>query len=824
MKKALRYASALLIALIITLSCKVTAAVPPRICIDSPANGSYITNSVTIKGWSINKSGVKSVTVYINGSKAGDAAVGLARDDVNKAYNSSGSYLNAKYSGFSFTLDTSSYKDGTYTLKVISTGNDGTTVSASSKFNRVSSKIHIDCPDKSGLSISSDLKITGWSLSVSGVKTVAVAIDGTTVGSAQTGISRADVNSAYNSSGCYKGAAQSGFSYQVKYSSLSIGAHTVAVTSYGNDGGSVSSTFTVNVTEPAPIARIETPKLNNAYLKDTLTVKGWSVSAGGVKSVEVYIDGKDVGSAAVGISRSDVNKAINSENKYKDAENSGYSLTLSNLTSYAVGEHTVKIVSTGNNGDTASYETKVNKETQIMGLDSTEIKASGDFTISGWALNATGISKVELYYGTSLLCTATLGFDSSEIMTTYDEDGKKYKDPSKSGFELNVDISKLTSSTNEVVVKATGSDGETTAVSATVNVVSASSLGCIDTPASGENYTYNDASIVVSGWTLNVSGVKSISVYLDDSQITDVTTGLASGSGVLNVSGGKYEGDENARFKTGSIDISGLSYDEHTVKVVAVGNNGGSYEFSTTFNKSSTSFTKYDITVAEMATDNSASESIIDPDVIQSTDAAGIYEFMTLNYVDGVTADELNKMLDGCGVLEGKGQVFLDAAKANDINPVYLVAHARVESGSGTSKLSAGVEVSAGTYTYSGESKTVAAGTYYNQFGIKAVDSDPIAEGSKFAAYSGWNSVDASIKGGAEWIAEIYIWGGSPNQDTIYKMRFDPGYWDGTYKRRYQYATSKTWAHSIASIIEKYNDVFNGTQLTFDIPKYNSAS
>ena len=53
MKKLLRYMSIFLIALITSFTGYTAASAPPRACIDTPVNASYITDSVTIKGWSI---------------------------------------------------------------------------------------------------------------------------------------------------------------------------------------------------------------------------------------------------------------------------------------------------------------------------------------------------------------------------------------------------------------------------------------------------------------------------------------------------------------------------------------------------------------------------------------------------------------------------------------------------------------------------------------------------------------------------------------------------------------------------------------------------
>ena len=326
----------------------------------------------------------------------------------------------------------------------------------------------------------------------------------------------------------------------MKYSLLTVGTHTITVTSYGSDGSTASAVFTVRITAPKPRACIDAPQNNNEYIKDTLTVKGWSVSADGVKSVEVYIDGSPVGKAQTGLVRTDVNAKINANNAYKDAVNSGYLLTLSGLSSCKSGEHTVKIVSTGNNGDIASCESKVSKAAPLIGFDTNGVTVNNsDFTISGYALNAAGVAKVELYYGDIFIGTAATGIASTDIQTKYDKNGLKYKDASKSRFSLNVSINSVPYGTGKITAKATGNDGEVIAVSTDVNVVKPVPLGCIDTPASGQNYTYNDTSMTVSGWTLNASGVKSVGIYLDDQQISDVTTGIASGDASYRQSGRK---------------------------------------------------------------------------------------------------------------------------------------------------------------------------------------------------------------------------------------------------------------------------------------------
>ena len=74
---------------------------------------------------------------------------------------------------------------------------------------------------------------------------------------------------------------------------------------------------------------------------------------------------------------------------------------------------------------------------------------------------------------------------------------------------------------------------------------------------------------------------------------------------------------------------------------------------------------------------------------------------------------------------------------------MYLVSHALLETGNGTSDLATGISVNG---------KTV-----YNMFGIHAYDSDANYYGSQYAYNQGWFSVDEAIKGGAEFISGLYI-------------------------------------------------------------------
>jgi beta-N-acetylglucosaminidase len=237
--------------------------------------------------------------------------------------------------------------------------------------------------------------------------------------------------------------------------------------------------------------------------------------------------------------------------------------------------------------------------------------------------------------------------------------------------------------------------------------------------------------------------------------------------------------------------------------------------------------TLYQITLPEMANANNLSADLLDPGVLRGT-SAGSYEFLDLRWVDGITASDLTGMLKGKGVLQGHEQDFWDAGRQYDINPVYLAAHARVESGNGTSNLAKGIYVQAGGYTdiYNHSYTVAASGTYYNLFGIHAFDRYADEDGSMYAASQNWNSVSAAIFGGAEWLSGNYI---HPSKDadkathdqyTLYQMRYDPYGWSVKGQGK-EYATDQDWAQSIAAIIRQYANIFKNAQLQYDIPQYS---
>ncbi|HDA3008103.1 TPA: glucosaminidase domain-containing protein, partial [Staphylococcus aureus] len=83
------------------------------------------------------------------------------------------------------------------------------------------------------------------------------------------------------------------------------------------------------------------------------------------------------------------------------------------------------------------------------------------------------------------------------------------------------------------------------------------------------------------------------------------------------------------------------------------------------------------------------------------------YQMLNLGKYQGVSVSALNKILKGKGTLNNQGKAFAEACKKHNINEIYLIAHAFLESGYGTSNFANGKD------------------GVYNYFGIGAYDNNP---------------------------------------------------------------------------------------------------
>lgn len=223
--------------------------------------------------------------------------------------------------------------------------------------------------------------------------------------------------------------------------------------------------------------------------------------------------------------------------------------------------------------------------------------------------------------------------------------------------------------------------------------------------------------------------------------------------------------------------------------------------------------------------------AVLDPSISSGAD---YLQFADLRYNSGLTGAQLDRYIGtngSDGVLSGKGASFVAASQRYGLNEAYLVAHTCLESGWGKSLLAKGTAYNGQGYWYRGtDGKQYWAslpgyepGTYYNLFGIGAVDSDPNKFGIETAIKNKWNSVEAAIDGSAAWIASGYTYRSSYPQFTLYDMKWDTAE-SAAIKDRgwHQYATDIQWAKKIARLMNSCY-VWSGSvspTLVYVVPRY----
>lgn len=212
----------------------------------------------------------------------------------------------------------------------------------------------------------------------------------------------------------------------------------------------------------------------------------------------------------------------------------------------------------------------------------------------------------------------------------------------------------------------------------------------------------------------------------------------------------------------------------------------------------------------------------LDPSNVKAGDAA-YYQYADIGqgYTGLFTAEQLDayiaKMASAywegqtgyTSKLRGMGQAVIDAAKAYNINEVYLLSHAGIESAWGCSNLAQG-KISG----YSG---------YYNFFGIAAYDSNP-GNGAAYAKDHGWDTPEKALMGAAQFLSKGYIHDTSFAQNTLYNMKWDLFNAINYPNSHYEYATDVQWAQNIAitmnALYKAHGISQSNSGLSFLVPQY----
>ncbi len=517
---------------------------PPSVGIESPTAGTIASGTMMVTGWAVdNTSGVGSaistIQVLVDGVKVGNATYGGRRPDICSVFPGRPGCPNV---GFTYALNTSNLSSGMHLITVSATDTDATPDSGSASVSIsvpvAPPSVYIDSPT-TGATVSDVITVRGWAIdntssAGTAINSVQVLVDGTKVGNATYGGSRPDVCGVYpGRSGC----PNVGFMYLLDTKQLAPGTHTLTAMATDTDGTPDSGSWTVNIAVVVPPSVwIEGPT-NGSTASGTITVSGWAIDntstiGSAIGSVQIQVDGSNVGTATYGISRPDVCSAFPGR---PGCPNVGFSYLL-NTAMLTPGSHTITVSATDTDGipDTGSTSVTVTvgavPPSVLIDSPLTGTVASGAIAMSGWAIDntvaaGTSIGSVQVLADGVKVGNATYGLSRPDVCTVY---------PGRPGcpnvgFYYVLNTATLSAGPHAIMVSASDSDSapDSGSASITITVAATPPSVYIDLPAAGASVT---GIVLVSGWAIDNAAaagtaIASVQVLVDGTKVGTATYG-----------------------------------------------------------------------------------------------------------------------------------------------------------------------------------------------------------------------------------------------------------------------------------------------------------
>jgi len=535
---------------------QINAILPMRMYVDTPYYGSTIRGVHKISGWAINVSGISKAQIFEGSSLIGSADVQLSYPSVNAVYPG---YSSGNNSGYSYELDTAKLPNGVHTLKVQATGINSEEVFWNIQVTVDNApKMYVDTPT-SGSQIKGSTQISGWALNMTGISKVELFKGKTLLQTTSSNNYYPSVKVEFPS---YPSGNNCGFSMSYDTTKLPNGTQTFAVVATGIDGITTTWPMTLTINNPQMRMYVDTPNYGST-IRGVAKISGWALNVSGISKVQIFEGSNLLGTSDLNLSYPSVNAEFPG---YLNGNNSGFSYGL-NTAKLPNGVHTLKVQATGKNGEAMFWNIQVRVDNAPKMYVDTPISGSeikGLTQISGWALNMSRISKVELYKGTTLIQTTS----SKNYYSSVNVEFPGYPSGNNSGFSMTYDTTNLPNGTQTFAVVATGIDGITTTWPMTLTINNPPMRMYVDTPTSGSAIRGKTA---ISGWALNMSGISKVQVFEGSSLLGTADMNLSYPS--VNAEFPGYLNGKNSGF-TYALDTAQLADGIHTLKVQATGVKG----------------------------------------------------------------------------------------------------------------------------------------------------------------------------------------------------------------------------------------------------------
>ena len=549
--------------------------------LDTPAT--TYTGTIPVYGWVLNASGINRVDLYAldssghyHGLGSVDGSKLTARQDVQNVFPAYGT-LN---SGYSLTANVSTLAPGSYTLCVAGIGKDGSVNWASTPINIGPGPLtDIDAP-AGGSEQDGSITISGWALNHGGINRVDVyALDsagtyhglGSVDGSKLT--ARPDVENAFHAFN----TLDSGYSLSVPSTALPAGSYTLAVAGIGNDGDVQWAARSIRV-GPASITHIDAPAAGARVTNGKLGIAGWVLNKSGINRVDLYAldsSGHYHGLGSVDGSKLTARQDVENAFSAYGILNSGYNLT-SDVSALAPGSYTLCVAGIGNDGGVQWAMSPFSIASAVAAapltdLDTPATTYTGTIPVYGWALNTSGINRVDIYaYSSGSTTAIKLGSVDGGALTARQDVENAFSAYStlNSGYSFTVPAGTLANGNYTLAVAGIGNDGSVAWVTKDITVQQVANYQGI-----AETKTYTDQITGVQQ-TVQFQGVGAGYQEVAAANITvTVPTGLAyqhDGFGTVQVTGTNGFSKSGATGSTGAtMTIGNLTAGTYTVSQTA---------------------------------------------------------------------------------------------------------------------------------------------------------------------------------------------------------------------------------------------------------------
>lgn len=195
-----------------------------------------------------------------------------------------------------------------------------------------------------------------------------------------------------------------------------------------------------------------------------------------------------------------------------------------------------------------------------------QVSKDTDILVRGWALNPSGVKEVNIYLGNKYIGQAITGILREDVDIAF----PGYPGGIKSGFSYVISKETLTEGTYNVTAEVVGFDG--TVQRLTKRIIKPSSnlpaRSWLEQPSEGEKYY---SGFDITGWALNVKGIKEVNVYINNVFMGKAITGITRGDVDLVFPG--YVDGIKSGFSYKVLPTN-LKAGKNVIKLDIVGNNG----------------------------------------------------------------------------------------------------------------------------------------------------------------------------------------------------------------------------------------------------------